>query len=143
MKRILLFTATAMLAVSAAPAKELKWADGPDGPPKGSQVAVVSGDPAKAGPFVIQLKFPADYAVPPHSHPTAEVVKVVSGSLHYGMSDKMDLAQAKTLESGQSVTMDAKMNHWAHASAPATVQVSSTGPFQITYVDPNDDPRKK
>ena len=33
------------------------------------------------------------------------------------------------------------MNHWVHASAPATVQVHGMGPFQITYVDPKDDPR--
>jgi hypothetical protein len=37
--------------------------------------------------------------------------------------------------------MKAKMNHWVHASAPATVQVSAMGPFEITYVDPKDDPR--
>jgi hypothetical protein len=35
------------------------------------------------------------------------------------------------------------MHHWVHAAAPATVQVSGMGPFQITYVDPKDDPRKK
>jgi len=37
--------------------------------------------------------------------------------------------------------MTAKMHHWVHAPAAATVQVSGMGPFQITYVDPKDDPR--
>jgi hypothetical protein len=59
------------------------------------------------------------------------------------MSDKMDMSKAKTLTTGHPVTMAAKMNHWVHAAAPATVQVSGMGPFQITYVDPKDDPRKK
>jgi quercetin dioxygenase-like cupin family protein len=103
----------------------------------------VSGNPAAKGMFTIQLKMPADYAVPPHSHPTSEVVKVVSGELHYAMAGKMEMAKAKTLKAGQTVTMAAKMNHWVHAAAPATVQVSGRGPFQITYVDPKDDPRKK
>ena len=58
------------------------------------------------------------------------------------MSDKLDLAKAKTLAPGHSVTMNANMNHWVHASTPATLKVRGKGPFQITYVDPKDDPRK-
>jgi quercetin dioxygenase-like cupin family protein len=116
--------------------------DGPPSLPSGAQMAVVSGNPGKKGMFTIELKMPADYAVPPHTHPTNEVVKVISGKLHYAMSDKL-MAEAKTLTAGHSVTMKAKMHHWVHAPAPATVQVSGMGPFQITYLDPKDDPRKK
>ena len=132
--------AAALIATNAE-AKSLKWMDGPPSLPSGAQMAVVSGDPGKKGMFAIQLKMPADYAVPPHSHPTNEVVKVLSGKLHYGMSDKLDMAKATTLTAGKTVTMKAKMNHWVHAPAPATVQVSGMGPFQITYADPKDDPR--
>lgn len=84
---------------------------------------------------------PADYAVAPHWHPTTERVKVLSGSIHYGMNDKV-MSAAKTLRSGHSVMMPATMHHWVHAAAPATIQVSGKGPFAITYVDPKDDPRK-
>ncbi len=148
MKTLLLIPLAALLAAapvhSQAKPAELTWMDGPPSLPSGVQMAVVSGDPGKAGKFTIQLKMPADYAVPPHSHPTDEVVKVVSGEVHYAMSDKMDMAKAKTLKTGDaSIDMKAKMNHWVHASAPATVQVSAMGPFEITYVDPKDDPRKK
>jgi quercetin dioxygenase-like cupin family protein len=104
-------------------------------------MAVVSGDPTKKGMFVVELKMPADYAVPPHSHPTSERVTVLSGKLHYAMTDKIDMARAKTLRAGHSVTMTAKMHHWVHAPAEATIRVSGMGPFQITYVDPKDDPR--
>jgi hypothetical protein len=135
------------MAGSAVQAKsihsKLKWMDGPTSLPSGVKMAVVSGNPGEKGKFTIQLKMPADYAVPPHSHPTNEVVKVVSGKLHYGMSRKLDMSAAKTLTTGHWVTMKAKMNHWVHAPAPATVQVSGTGPFEIVYVDPKDDPRKK
>jgi quercetin dioxygenase-like cupin family protein len=142
----LLFLAILPLAVasSAVQAKpNLKWGDAPPSLPAGAKMAVVSGNPAAKGMFTIQLKMPADYAVPPHSHPNSEVVKVVAGELHYAMADKMEMAKAKTLKAGHTVTMAAKMNHWVHAAAPATVQVSGRGPFQITYVDPKDDPRKK
>ena len=146
MKTLLLIPLTALLAVSPvqsqAKSAQLNWMDGPPSLPKGVQMAVVSGDPGKKGMFTIQLKMPADYAVPAHWHPTDEVVKVVSGELHYGMSNKLDMAKAKTLKTGASVTMKAKMHHWVHAAAPATVQVRAMGPFQITYVDPKNDPRK-
>src|SRR6478736_6331811 len=107
MNRILLVSAAAVLAASAtgAQAKGMKWMDGTAvGLPKGSQVAVVKGDPSKAADFTVRLKFPADFAVPPHSHPGDEVVRVVSGGpLHYGMGDKLDMANSATLEKGYHV----------------------------------------
>ena len=147
MKLLFLVSLPLLVAGSAVQAKtthsNLKWMDGPASLPNGVQMAVVSGDPGKKGAFTIQLKMPANYAVPPHSHPTNEVVKVVSGKLHYGMSRKANMSAAKTLTAGHSVTMKAKMNHWVHAPTTATVQVSGTGPFEITYVNAKDDPRKK
>src|SRR5690348_5707914 len=95
MKLLLLAGVPLVLASSAVlskPTHSLKWMDGPPSLPAGAKMAVVSGDPGKKGQFKIQLKMPADYAVPPHSHPTDEVVSVLSGKLHYAMSDKMDLA---------------------------------------------------
>jgi quercetin dioxygenase-like cupin family protein len=146
MKALLLVPLTALIAASPAQAKtghtSLKWMDGPPGLPSGSKFAVVSGDPGKEGTYKIRAKFPAGYAVPAHHHPTDEHVSVLSGRLGYGMSDKLDKATAKTLRAGHSVNMKADMNHWVYARSPATIQVSGKGPFQITYVDPKDDPRK-
>lgn len=122
---------------------DLKWMAGPPGLPDGAQFAVVSGDPGKAQKFIINLMLPAGYAVPAHWHPTTEKVSVLSGKVGYGMSDKLDKAKAKWASAGQHVTMKAKMNHWVMANAPAELQVTGMGPFQITYVDPKDDPRKK
>ena len=142
MKRIVILALPLLLAGSAASGKTppLKWGAAPAALPSGAEMAVVSGDPSKKGMFVVELKVPADYAVPPHWHPTNEVVKVLSGKLHYGMTDKL-MTSAKTLTAGHSVTMTAKMHHWVHAPAAATLQVSGMGPFAITYVDPKDDPR--
>ena len=145
MKHLLFLALPLLLAGSAAEAKthpaSLKWMAAPSALPSGAQMAVVSGDPTKKGMFVVDLKMPADYAVPPHWHPTTEKVKVVAGKLHYAMSDKVDMAKAKTLTVGHSVMMKAKMHHWIHAPGPATIQVSGMGPFALTYVNPKDDPR--
>ena len=147
MKSLMLLALPLLLSGSAAQAKTapaaLKWGPAPPGVPSGAQMAVVSGDPGKKGMFAIELKMPANYAVPAHWHPTDETVKVLSGKLGYGMSDKLDRAKAKTLTAGSTVTMKAKMHHWVFAAEASTIQVSGMGPFAITYVNPKDDPRKK
>jgi quercetin dioxygenase-like cupin family protein len=143
MKRLLLITVTALLAASPSQAKSVKWMDAAGaGLPKGAQMAVLSGDPGKAGAFKVQIKMPANYAVPPHHHPADEVVRVRSGTLNYGMGEKVDKAAAGTLSDPKThVTMQAGMNHWVFTTDAALVEVTGTGPFQIIYADPKDDPR--
>ena len=145
MHRFVLVTAALVFAAaSPAQAKGLKWTDAPPGLPSGAKIAVVSGDPGKAGDFKIRIKMPADYAVAPHHHPTDEVVRVVSGGpLAYGMGDKINTSAAGSLEKGYHVTLMANMNHWASTTAATEIEVSAMGPFAITYVNPADDPRKK
>jgi hypothetical protein len=145
MKCLVFVSLAALTAASPAGAKAMKWMDGSAvGLPPGSQLAVVSGDPTKAGMFVVRAKMPANYTVPPHHHPSDEKVSVKSGGpLSYGMGDKMDPANAGTLNKGYHVTMQAQMNHWVMASAPTEIEVTGMGPFQITYVNPADDPRNK
>ena len=147
MNRLVLLSLSSILVAAAAPvsAKAMKWADATAaGLPPGGKMAVVSGNPMQEGPFTVRLQMPANYAVPPHHHPTDEVVRVVSGGpLHYGMGDKLVMASAGTLDKGYHVTMQSGMNHWVHAPAATVVQVSGSGPYQIVYVDPKDDPRTK
>jgi len=145
MRSLLLIPLATLIVAAPAGAKGMKWMDGTAvGLPKGSQVAVVKGDPAKAGDFTVRIKVPADFAVPPHSHPGDEVVRVVTGGpLHYGMGDKVVMANAGSLEKGYHITMGAGMNHWVHAPVATVVQVSGKGPFGITYANPADDPRTK
>jgi hypothetical protein len=143
MRSLLLVSLTALIATSPAQAKGMKWMDAAGaGLPAGAKMAVVKGDPSKAGDFTVRIKMPANYAVPPHHHPTDEVVRVLgAGKLTYGMGDKADPSNAGTLEKGYHVTMKAEMNHWVSTTDPIEVQVSGMGPFQITYANPKDDPR--
>ena len=46
--------------------KEIKWGDAPPSLPKGAKIAVLHGDPGKAGPFNLRLMTPAGYKIPPH-----------------------------------------------------------------------------
>ena len=144
MHKLIFVSLAALLAASPAQAKGLKWGAAPPALPAGAQMAVVSGDPGKAGEFVIRVKMPANYAVPPHHHPADETVRVLSaGQLSYGMGDKLDKTNAGTLTKGYHVAMAAGMNHWVATTDPVEIQVSGMGPFAITYADPKDDPRTK
>jgi len=144
MQKSLLVSMFALLAASSiTQAKPMKWMDAAGaGLPAGAQMAVLSGNPGKPGMFKVQIKMPANYTVPPHHHPTDEIVRVRSGTLNYGMGDKLDKGNAGQLTDPKThVTMQSGMNHWVFTTEPTLVEVSAMGPFAITYANPADDPR--
>jgi hypothetical protein len=47
----------------------LQWQAGPSSLPAGAKLAVLEGDPTKEGPFVMRLRLPDGYTIPPHTHP--------------------------------------------------------------------------
>ena len=128
--------------VAVAPA-DLKWGEPPPVFEKGASFTVVSGDPGRAGLFVVRLKLPAGYKIAPHFHPTDEHVTVLSGTFGVGMGDKIDMAALVKLPAGGYALMPASMHHYAVAIGKATVQVHGMGPFALTYVNPGDDPSKR
>ena len=121
---------------------QLKWGAGPASLPAGAQLAVVEGDPSKAGAFTIRLKFPDGFRVSPHWHPSDEKVTVLQGTLGMGLGEKFDAAAGHEMPAGSFAVMPSGVRHYAWAKGETVIQVSSTGPFQITYVNPADDPRK-
>src|SRR4051812_35292649 len=100
----------------AVRADQLQWEPTRPIVPKGAQMAVLSGDPTKTGPFTMRLKLPAGYKVPAHTHPTAERVTVISGEFNFGMGDKLDQAKAEKLGSGGFLGFAAKKRHFAFSS---------------------------
>jgi len=68
---------------------------------------------------------------------------VISGKFGIGAGEKLDRAAAKHLPPGSLVHLPAGMPHYAVADAETVVQISGTGSFDVTYIDPKDDPRKK
>jgi quercetin dioxygenase-like cupin family protein len=122
-------------------AADLKWNDGPPSLPAGAKIAVLQGDPGKAGPFTVRLQFPTGFKVPPHTHPTAEHVTVISGTLALGTGPKFDEAAAHEMTVGGFGVMPAGMQHFAMCKSECVVQVHAMGPFEVKYVNPADDPR--
>ena len=127
----------------AMTADALKWGPAPPVLPKGGEMAVLAGDPNKAGPFVVRLKMPSGYKIPAHQHPTDEAVTVISGDFRFGMGDKLDEAKAEKLGAGGFVDLPKNMNHYAFSGGgEVVVQINSEGPFAIKYANPADDPTK-
>jgi mannose-6-phosphate isomerase-like protein (cupin superfamily) len=60
--------------------KSLKWATCPEGLPKGCQLAVINGDPAKGGVDAF-LKLPAKSKVESHKHTSAERIVALEGEV--------------------------------------------------------------
>jgi hypothetical protein len=140
---LLVFASSALWsqAKPAAPPAGLQWGPAPAVFPKGAELAVVSGDPGKAAPFVIELRMPDGYRFPPHFHPTDETVEVKQGTFLYGMGDVFDIAKTKPMKVGDKGSIPALMHHFATAQGPTIVAVSAMGPFAMTYVNPADDPQ--
>lgn len=124
-------------------AQDAQWGPAPPFIPAGAQIAVLSGDPTKPVPYSVRLKFPANYAIQAHSHPTDENVVVTSGAVTFGMGDKLSKGAAanKTLSVGGYFLASAKMNHYAFTTQESTIVLYGQGPVEFNYVNPADDPR--
>jgi quercetin dioxygenase-like cupin family protein len=105
-------------------------------------MAGLSGDPSKAGPFIVRLKMPAGYKILPHQHPDSERVTVISGELRFGMGDKLDESRAQTLGPGGFVELPANLDHYAFVNVDTVIQIGGDGPFGIKYANPVDNPNK-
>jgi quercetin dioxygenase-like cupin family protein len=128
---------------TVVPAQDVKWVKGPPSIPAGAEVAVLYGDPTKEGLFAFRIKMPKGYQVPAHTHPKPEIVTVISGTFRLAPGESADHAKAHVLPAGSFFAMAPGMAHAAFADEDTVVQINSTGPWGITYVNPKDDPRQK
>ena len=119
----------------------IEWKPGPAAMPAGAKMAVLEGDPAKEGPFVVRFKFPDGYHVPPHTHPKTERVTVISGALYLATGEALDRNSRQKLPAGSFGYWPAGMKHAVWSEGETIIQLHGIGPWQINYVNPADDPR--
>ena len=109
--------------------------------PPGALVTVLEGDPSAEGFFTMRIKMPDGYRVPPHWHSRQERVTVLSGVLNLGQGDRFNAAATKPLPAGTYSSMPPGMTHFGWMSGETVLQLSTQGPWTITYVNAADDPR--
>lgn len=122
---------------------EIKWGDAPAALPPGAKAALLDGDPKKEGVFILRLKLPAGYRIAPHWHPVQERVTVISGELKVGLGEKFDESAMRALPAGGFFSFPPKTAHFVQATQDTVIQLSTTGPWALNYVNPKDDPRNK
>lgn len=120
-----------------------EWKAGPASLPPGAEMSVLEGDPTGTGPFTMRLRFPRNYIVGPHYHTAVEHLTVISGRMHLGMGEKIDMGSATLLTAGSFSMMPPGMRHFAHTLEETVIQVNGNGPWRIVYLNSNDDPRNK
>jgi quercetin dioxygenase-like cupin family protein len=118
-----------------------EYAPGPASLDEGAEYAVLYGDPGGDGVFAMRLKLPDGFHIAPHHHSQPEIVTVISGTFHIGMGEDADRDEATALEPGGFFAYPPGMVHYAYAEGETVIQLNSTGPWTITYVNNEDDPR--
>jgi len=120
---------------------EIEWQPAKFLPP-GAEMAVLEGDPAKEGFFTMRIKMPDGYHVPPHWHSKQERITVLAGVLNLGTGDEFDPDATKPLGVGTYSSMPPRMTHFAWMTGETVLQLSSIGPWTVTYVRPEDAPHR-
>jgi quercetin dioxygenase-like cupin family protein len=120
---------------------DVSW--GPASPklPPGAQFALLVGDPSIPGElYVFRAKLPAGYRVPPHWHPMDEHVTVIEGEFALGFGKEVNDSAMRHLPAGSYVSLPKEMPHYNLMKAETILQFHGIGPYDIVYVNSEDDP---
>ena len=110
--------------------------------PSSARLAVVVGQPAEEGPYVVRVKVPHGVKLMPHKHPEDRIYTVISGVFYIGLGDHFDADKLEAYPPGTVIVLpgDTPHFHWARSGEYIT-QVTGIGPLGIDYLNPKDDPR--
>ena len=113
---------------------DVKWIPVPNVFPAGAQIAVISGDPSKPGPYVVRLELPDGAKFGPHFHGDVENVTVLQGTLLVGVGDTADPSKMISLPAGSFVSVPMGLHHYAQAKGDTIIQIHGMGPSSMTMV---------
>ena len=121
-----------------APASGIVWTDfSTPGFDPGVKIAVLHGNPAAKGDYVLRLRFPAEYKFPVHWHPGGEHLTVLWGTFMLGMGSTNDWTTVRTYSPGDFLYIPARHSHFGGAGRSVTViQLNGEGPFQLFLGSP-------
>jgi quercetin dioxygenase-like cupin family protein len=124
-------------------AEDVEWRPFPAFPPE-ARLAILVGDPATPGPYVIRVKLPGGVKLAPHKHPEDRVYTVISGIFYIGLGEVFDESRLNAYAPGSVVVLPGGQPHfhWARSGEYIT-QVTAIGPLGLDYVDPVNDPRNQ
>jgi quercetin dioxygenase-like cupin family protein len=102
---------------------------GPNPAGSGPDIAVIYGDPAKAGFYIIRARFKPGVMSMPHQHPTDRHVTVISGTWWAGTGSTFDPEKTTPLGPGSYMLHPAGKVHFDGAKdVEAIVEIKGIGP---------------
>jgi len=123
--------------------EEIVWKPFPAFPPA-VRLAVLVGDPAKPGPYVIRVHLPNGTRLMPHKHPEDRIYTVLLGKFYIGLGEEFDEAALMDFAPGSVVVLPGGQPHFHLAkSGDYITQVTAFGPLGVDYVHAEDDPRHR
>jgi hypothetical protein len=113
--------------------------------PSGMRVMLLSGDPARPGPYVYRVRAPSGYKWPPMKHPDSRVTTVLEGTLWAAEGSRYDAMKMTELRAGATFVTPAGTPYYQWARTEIVLQVVGNGPIadSVSYVNPDDDPRSR
>jgi quercetin dioxygenase-like cupin family protein len=121
--------------------EDIQWNPFAAFPPM-ARLAVLVGEPTKAGPYVIRVKVPLGVKLMTHAHPEDRVYTVISGVFYIGLGTEFDESKLVAYPPGSVVVLPGNTPHFHWAKSGEYVsQVYGFGPLGLDYLDPKDDPR--
>jgi hypothetical protein len=138
---VCLVAASLSLVLAQAPVvrvtpEQLKWVPDPEG--LGFATAIIKGDPAKPGLYIIQVKFPPYVMSRPHFHGEARYATVIKGTWYTGEGDSFNPNGTVPLKAGSFMEHPAGTHHFDGAKGEEViVQLMGTGPSSTTKIDPS------
>jgi uncharacterized RmlC-like cupin family protein len=123
--------------------ENVAWMPFADFPPS-ARIAILVGNLAMAGPYVIRVKVPDGVKLMPHTHPEDRIYTVISGVFYIGFGETFDAGKLKAYAPGSVIILPGNTPHfhWAKSGEYVT-QVNANGPLGLQYIDPKDDPRNQ
>jgi quercetin dioxygenase-like cupin family protein len=102
----------------------------------GPELAVLYGDPSKAGVYVQRVRFPAGFKLMPHFHPDEWRTGVVlSGSYYFGIGEQWDESKLRLYPPGTFFSEPKGRPHFVWAKdGEVMVQFTAMGPTGITRI---------
>jgi quercetin dioxygenase-like cupin family protein len=113
-------------------AASVQFVDAPPTMPKGTQWAVLEGDPKAAGMFTIRLKAPKAFVLPMHTHPSDERVTVLEGNI--SVSFAPGRTNARTFPAGSFYVNPPGVAHHVYSETGCVVQITGQGPWRVEPV---------
>lgn len=111
--------------------------------PYGMRMMYLHGDPSQPGPYVLRIRVPTGYKIPPVKYPDDRVTTVLKGKMWNAEGERYDPMKMQEWEAGTMFVTPANTPHYQWARTELILQVVGFGPIDnpVTYINPDDDPR--